>query len=434
MSRTISRRRFLKASAGVVAVTSSGFLERAPAFAQKRELTMLTFNHFVPASDDELKRQAELFAKQAGVSVRVDTIAGPQMFAKRAAQAASQSGHDIIVTGAADPFLYEQQLVDMGDLVAYLGDRYGGWYSFASQTCQTSSGWRAVPWFWVAFPGCYNDVQFKRAGLQPPKTWDDLLKAGKILKKQGNPVGIAISHCTDANISFWSILWSHGGKVLEPDGKTPAINSDKAAQVVEWYKDLYANAMEPEVLSWDNASNNRFLLSGKGSWIHNAISPYVAAVAKSMPIADEINHHASPAGPGGIHSATTVNSLAIWKFSKNVSLAKDFIKFLFQKENYNSFIVGGSAFNQPPLKSFAEHPIWASNPKYAMLPKEAEYVHEQGWPAKPNSAVQLIIVNFVLPDIVAKAINGMPTKRALTWGEDQIKLALQGKLKTEGKS
>ncbi len=291
-----------------------------------------------------------------------------------------------------------------------------------------------MPWFWVAFPGCYNDVQFKRAGLQPPKTWDDLLKAGKILKKQGNPVGIAISHCTDANISFWSILWSHGGKVLEPDGKTPAINSDKAAQVVEWYKDLYANAMEPEVLSWDNASNNRFLLSGKGSWIHNAISPYVAAVAKSMPIADEINHHASPGGPGGIHSATGVNSLAIWKFSKNVSLAKDFIKFLFQKENYNSFIVGGSAFNQPPLKSFAEHPIWASNPKYAMLPKEAEYVHEQGWPAKPNSAVQLIIVNFVLPDIVAKAINGMPTKRALTWGEDQIKLALQGKLKTEGKS
>jgi hypothetical protein len=67
-----------------------------------------------------------------------------------------------------------------------------------------------------------------------------------------------------------------------------------------------------------------------------------------------------------------------------------------------------------------------------MLPKEAEYVHEQDWPA-PNAAVQLIIVNFVLPDIVAMAISGMPTKRALAWGEDQIKLALQGKLKTEGK-
>src|SRR5438093_13035176 len=111
MSRTISRRRFLKASAGVVAVTSSGFLERAPASAQKRELTMLSFNHFVPASDDELKRQCEGFGKQAGVTVRLDTIQGRQLFAKRAAEVPSQAGHDIIVTGAADPFLSEQPLV-----------------------------------------------------------------------------------------------------------------------------------------------------------------------------------------------------------------------------------------------------------------------------------------------------------------------------------
>jgi len=255
-----------------------------------------------------------------------------------------------------------------------------------------------------------------------------------VLKKQGNPVGIAISHCTDANISFWSVLWSYGGKVLEADGRTPAINTDKAAQTVEWYKELYKDAMEPEVLSWDNASNNRFLLSGKGSWIHNPISPYVAALEKKMPIADEINHHPSLAGPAGVHTATGVNSLGIWKFSKHVPLAKEFIKFLFQKENFDNFIVHGSAFNMPPLKGFAEHPIWASNPKFSMLPKEADIVHEQGWPAKPNAAVQLIVVNFILPDIVAKAIAGMPTKRALAWGEDQVKLAVQGKLETKGKA
>ena len=85
--------------------------------------------------------------------------------------------------------------------------------------------------------------------------------------------------------------------MLEADGKTPAINSDKTAQVIEWYKELYRDAMEPEVLSWDDASNNRFILSGKGSWIHNPISPYNAALKEKMPIADDINHHTSPAGP-----------------------------------------------------------------------------------------------------------------------------------------
>lgn len=434
MSGQVTRRQFLKTSTATAVGMSWLASGRAPAFAQKRELTLLAWNHFVPASDDELRKQAEAFGKQAGVTVRVDTIAHLQLPAKRAAEAQSQSGHDLLQTGGADPFLYENQLADVGDVIDDLGKKYGGWYPFAQEGSHTGSGWRAVPWFWISFPATYNVAHFKKAGLEVPKTWDELLKHGRVLKKQGNPVGLPISHCSDANTTFWSILWCYGGKVLEADGKTPAINSDKAAQVIEWYKELYRDAMDPEVLSWDNASNNRFLLSGKGSWIHNPISPYVAAVAKKMPIADEINHHASPGGPAGIHSATGVNSLAIWKFSKHVSLAKDFIKFLFQKENYDAFIVGGSAFNQPPLRHYAEHPIWSSNAKYAMLPKEAEYVHEQGWPAKPNAGVQLIVVNFVLPDIVAKAINGMPTKRALAWGEDQVKLAVQGKLKTEGKA
>jgi hypothetical protein len=74
------------------------------------------------------------------------------------------------------------------------------------------------------------------------------------------------------------------------------------------------------------------------------------------------------------------------------------------------------------------------NPKFAMLPKEAEYAHPRGWPAKPNDAVRRIENNYVLPDMVAKAINGMPTKRAIAWAEDQVKLAVQGKLETKGKS
>ncbi|MGH7366659.1 MAG: ABC transporter substrate-binding protein, partial [Candidatus Rokuibacteriota bacterium] len=275
---------------------------------------------------------------------------------------------------------------------------------------------------------------FKKAGLETPKTWGELLEHGKVLKKQGHPVGIAISHANDANSTFWSVLWCHGGKVLEADGKTPAINSDKTAQVIEWYKELYKDAMEPEVLSWDDASNNRFILSGKGAWIHNPVSTYNSAVSKKLPIADDINHHNSPGGPAGIHSAPPISSIGIWKFSKNADLAKEFIKFHFKKENFDKWIVASNAYNHPPLKNFADHPIWARNPKFAMLPKEAEYAHVRGWPAKTNAAVNLIEVNYVLPDMVAKAVNGMPTKRAIAWAEEQVKLAVQGKLQTKGKS
>jgi multiple sugar transport system substrate-binding protein len=148
-----------------------------------------------------------------------------------------------------------------------------------------------------------------------------------------------------------------------------------------------------------------------------------------MPIADDINHHPSPAGPAGIHGAPGINALGIWKFSKNVEPAKEFVQFLFRKENFDAWIVASNAFNQPPLRDLADHPIWVRNPKFAMLPKEAEYAHPRGWPAKPNDAVRRIENNYVLPDMVAKAINGMPTRRAMEWAQEQVVQATRGQLK-----
>jgi len=426
-----TRRQFLATTAGATAgLTSWLALGKAPAFAQKRELTFLSWNHFVPAADDELRKQAEAFGKVANCTVRVDTMAHLQMPAKVAAEAQSQSGHDMYRTAGADPFLYENLLLTVDDVVAKVGKQGGGWYSFAAESSQTKSGWKSIPWFWISFPGTYNQAHFKKAGFEgPPKTWDELLKMGKVLKKQGNPVGIPISHCSDAHSTYWSVAWSAGAKVLEADGKTPGISSDKTAQVIEWYKELYKDAMEPEVLSWDDAGNNRFMLSGKGSWIHNPVSPYNAALANKQPIADDINHHNSPAGPAGRHSAPPILSMGIWKFSKNQELAKEFVAYLFQKQNYDAWIVASNAFNHPPLKNLADHPIWARNPKFAMLPKEAEYAHPRGWPAKPGEAVQRIDNNYIMTDMVAKAVNGMPTKRAMDWAQEQIALAVKGQLK-----
>ncbi|MGH7365358.1 MAG: extracellular solute-binding protein, partial [Candidatus Rokuibacteriota bacterium] len=198
--RKIQRRQFLRTAAGTTAGMASWLaLGQAPALGQKRELTFLSWNHFVPASDEELRRQAEAFSKQAGVTVRVDTIAHLQLPAKYAAEAAAQSGHDMLIAGGSTAYLYEQQLVDVGDVVEDLGKKYGGFYPFAKEMGLMASGWKVVPWFWISFPATYNMAHFKKAGLETPKTWGELLEHGKVLKKQGHPVGIAISHANDAN-------------------------------------------------------------------------------------------------------------------------------------------------------------------------------------------------------------------------------------------
>ena len=418
-----TRRQFLSgATAGMASWLALG---KAPAFAQKRELTFLSWNHFVPAADDELRKQAEAFGKANNCTVRVDTMAHLQMPSKIAAEAQSQSGHDMYRTASADPFLYENLLVSMDDVVAKVGKQGGGWYNFAAESCQTKSGWKAIPWFWVSFPGTYNMAHYKKAGLEhPPKTWDELLKQGKILKKQGNPVGIAISHCSDAHSTYWSVAWSYGAKVLEADGKTIAINSPKMVEVIEYYKELYAEAMEPEVLSWDDAGNNRCLNAGRCAWIHNPVSPYAVAIDKKLPIADDINHHSTPAGPAGRFFAPNARAYGIWKFSKNIELAKDLLRFLFREDNLREWIQAGNGFNHPMWRYWEKHPVWNTDPKLKMLPAEGAFGRMRGWPASPSDVFGVIDDLYILPNMVAKAIGGMSTKDAMAWATDQVKRIL----------
>src|SRR5262249_25885317 len=151
------------------------------------------------------------------------------------------------------PYLYQKSLVPLDDLAEALGRKHGGWYEWARDYTFVDGHWRALYWLVGTFSGIYNKRDFDEAGGGAPDTWDDVLKAGRILKPRGHPVGIAISHCNDANTTLWSILWGYGGKVVEADGKTVAMRTPEMHATLEYYQALYEEAMTEEVLSWDDA-------------------------------------------------------------------------------------------------------------------------------------------------------------------------------------
>jgi len=426
--RGVNRRGFLRVTAGgLTGLAGILALRQPPALAQQREVTLLSWNHFVPASDEKLREQAAAFSKQGGVTVRVDTIAHLQIPSKLAAEVQTQSGHDITILQRSHTYLYKKHLVPLDELAEDLGREHGGWYDFARDYCFVDGRWVALFWLFGTFPGMYNKRHFDEAGLAAPDTWDDLLKAGRVLKKRGHPVGIAISHCADANTTFWSILWCHGGKIVEADGKTVTMRTPEMRATLEYYKALYDEAMTSEVLSWDDASNNRCIVSGHCSWIHNPISAYETARTKNMPIHHDIYLHSTPAGPAGRYWGIGGGSLGIWKFSKQIDLAKEFLAYLFEEKNYSDWIVASNGFNHPALRSYENHPIWQENPKFTFLPKEGQYGRPRGWPAKPNEHIQIIEDNYILPDMVAKAVTGTPIKEAIAWGEEQVRKVLEGK-------
>lgn len=424
-SQHFTRRQFI--GAGAAGLAGVLMTKTPPAVAQKREVTMLGWSHFVPESDVKLKELCEKFSRETGVTARTDHVQNIQLAAKQAAEVQTRAGHDITMFYNEQSWRYRDHLVDLDDVVGELNKKYGtSIYPFVKDVFFIEGHWKTLESIWPALPGNYLQSKFQQVGESPPDTWADLLRVGKKLKKAGHPVGIQISHCFDANTTFWSICYCYGAKVLEQDGKTIAVNSPKMAGVVEFYKELYADAMDPEVLSWDDSSNNRCLNAGRCAWIHNPVSPYAVAVAKKLPIADDINHHSTPGGPAGRFFAPTVRGYGIWKFSKNVDVAKDLLRFLFREDNLRDWIQAGAGFNHPMWRHWESHPVWAKDPKLRLLPAEGVFGRVRGWPAPPSDVVGVIDDLYILPDMVAKAIAGMPTKTALEWGTDQIRRAMAG--------
>lgn len=419
----VNRRQFvdmtLKATAGLAGILT---WHRPPTvLAQKRTLNVLTTANYVPASDKKLEEQLQAFSKQAGVTIKVDHLRSEQMPAKLAAEVTTQAGHDVVELDLMAAWLHQSNLVDVSDIAGDLTKQMGDFYPFATESAFIDGRWMGIPYFWIAFPGSYRKDLFEKVGEQAPDTWEDLLKSGRKLKAIGHPVGIPISQCTDSVQSMLSILWSYGGKVMETDGTTIALNSPETAETIEFVKVLYNDAMEPEVLSWDNAGNNRFMTAGKGSWIQNPASHYISAKTSKLPVADHIYFHQTLAGPAGRHTCMTLRSMGVWKFSKEAELSKELIRYLFDEERYVQYITASDNYNHPIFPKFESHPVWDIDPKYAPFRTIGQYSHLYTWPARPDPKAQIVIYNYIIANMYAKAVTGTPTKEAIAWAESEIK-------------
>jgi multiple sugar transport system substrate-binding protein len=417
----ITRRGFLRIG-GPVLVGAAGVFAKAPASWAARELGILTAVNYAPASDAKLDELGRRFAKAAGVNVRINHVQSVQMPAKLSAELMARSGHDIMSLEMHYPWLFQPGLVDVSDIATDLASKHGEWYPLLRDHAQVKGQWLGVPLLFASFPGSHRIDLFEKVGERPPDTWEDLLRAGRKLKKLGHPVGFAISQTTDSVTTIYSILWCFGAKDVAEDGKAITINSKETEAAVEYVRALYTDAMDPAVLSWDNASNNQYLNSGVGSWIHNPISHYVVAKEKKMPVAEQTGFHPSPAGPAGRHTVGVPRSLGIWKFSKNIEVAREFLRWFYEPAQYHEWVMSGDNYNHPVWRDMENHPVWDIDPKYKPLRAVIQYSHLYGWPAPADERIQLVTNSYIIPNMVAKVVtNASKPKDAIAWAETEIK-------------
>src|SRR5713226_8228014 len=169
----ISRRTLLRTTASAT-VGLAGILatKTPPLYAATRTLTMLTLNHFVPASDENLKRWAKEFEKANKCHVKIDFIAHRDTYAKVAKEQETRTGHDIVLMFFSKPHLHHEALETL-DFMEDLGKKLGGWYDLARDAAQVEGRWVAMPWFYI--PACmtYREDLYESCMTNEVLSWDD---------------------------------------------------------------------------------------------------------------------------------------------------------------------------------------------------------------------------------------------------------------------
>ena len=115
-------------------------------------------------------------------------------------------------------------------------------------------------------------------------------------------------------------------------------------------------------------------------------------------------------------------TIGVWKFSQNQELAKEFLDFHFQKEQQEKHLTASEGYNQPLMRTFSMHPIYASNSKYYFAPYIGWYTHAPGWPGTPNAASETVWRQFIIPDTAAEcATDRLTAEQAVRKAEMQMK-------------
>ncbi len=381
------------------------------------ELSILQWNHFVPAYDTWFDKWATDWGTKNKVNVTVDHIDGLSLLPRFAAESSAKSGHDIIeFNGLVQTYRYEKQLLDVTDLQNFGVEKYGQPTALAKGMGLVNNVWRAVPSYHILVAPLFRDDLLQTISNPTIKTWDDIRQAcGKLKSQSNNPAGMAISHCNDSEHNWRAVMWSFGASEVQKDGKTLNVDTKEFRDFLDFAKALYQEAIEPEVFAWDNVSDNRYLGSGQGSFIHDAISslrsiqpPKDKPDPDAQKLYDSISIRPPLAGPAGTHIMADVNVYAIWQFAKNPEAAKAFLHDYL--DIWQEAMTQSTGYNMPMFENLFKKPmpVIGQDPKYQILQdfKGDEVFHTFGYPGPPNAAAQEVQANFHLSDVIGIYVRG----------------------------
>jgi multiple sugar transport system substrate-binding protein len=418
--------------------TSYGDMTFPEHYPDGTAISITQWSHFVPSYDQWVDKYAQKWGDAHNVKVTINHISLGDIPSTLSASIAAGQGPTLVEMNAAPSSFIEglQPLDDVNKAAqAAFGDQ--------AKTCSYTSylpakdEWYGFCHGWVVDPGVYRADLWSDAGYPDgPQTYDDLLKGGKkIFHSTGIPVAVGLSPELDSEFFARALIWSFGGTLQDENGNV-TIDSPQTLAAVKYIKELFDNALTPEVFAWNPASNNQAYIAGTASYIQNSISFFRSAQDIGKPVTQKTSFRPGLKGPDGeVHMPAHIwftHVMPKYVTDKDeIQAAKNFMLDLennYSHATYNSKLYNFPAFAKqvPQLYSdggWLDNDPFGSDPanKMAFMKTAGDWTVWPGYPGYANPAVGEVYQTHIISTMMANAANGKATpEEALKNATDQI--------------
>ena len=377
-------------------------------------LNLGAVDHWVPGANKALTALCQEWGAKNSVEVKIDYITsqGDKDKLTAAAEAQAGTGHDILSQRDWMIRTYADLLEPLDDVAEELVRQNGPISPVFEYLGKIKATWRAVPATRLSQvkPCCSRlDLYKEHAGIDlrdifpadeaqhdqakiATWTWDTYLASAEKLFKAGYPIGLSMGQTADS-VDWVGALFNSYGVVMVDAKDNIRINSDETRAVLEYVKKLMA-VNPPEVYAWDDAGNNRWLISGKGSGIMNPPSAWAVAKRDNPKVAENCWTHPMPKGPKGRFVGQLPTFYGVWRFSQNKPAAKELLLHLSQKASVARLVDASFGYDLPAFRTMYDLDTWKTvapppGTVYNYPPRGDEQTSIAGAPARSEVGAQI---------------------------------------------
>jgi multiple sugar transport system substrate-binding protein len=117
----------------------------------------------------------------------------------------------------------------------------------------------------------------------------------------------------------------------------------------------------------------------------------------------------------------TYHSHVLPSYSRNQAAAKQFLRWVHSRAVYERWFVSQRGFATPPTPAWEQHKVWDEDPVMTPYKVAGRLGLAPGYAGPSSQKAAEVLSKYIVTDMYAKAVQGMPAADAVKWAEAELR-------------